>query len=116
MFRSCSTSCYCSYFYYCWVMFQVSQCLNKTFIVFEGGGRQLAQTGRPMVRMAQKLQRLKVALEVWNKNIFGHIGQSIKVAEDNILVAETTYDACPFEYNMQQLCVAKQVLSECLER
>src|SRR4051812_18810789 len=68
-----------------------------------------------MQKFAMKFKTLKKALQVWNKQIFGNIQQSIRFAEDELTLAELEYDTSPFEYNKIKLCQSRQNLNDKLE-
>lgn len=44
--------------------------------------------GRPMVRFFNKLKEVERRLQVWNREIFGQVGQRVKHAEDQVLAME----------------------------
>ncbi|KAK4425060.1 hypothetical protein Salat_1699600 [Sesamum alatum] len=53
-----------------------------------------------MLKLAEKLRRLKQRLKHWNKLVFGDVFQNIKTAEAAVLLTEGEYDASLSDDNL----------------
>lgn len=71
--------------------------------------------GKPLVRFAMKLKRLKQRLKDWNKEVYGNIHQEVKDAEDEAIKMEAIWDSSPFEANKINFCMAQERLNAKLE-
>ena len=58
---------------------------------------------------------VKSKLKIWNKEIFGNIGQNIKIAEEEVLKLQAIFDDTPTEANKRTLCRAQQILEDKLD-
>nr|XP_027096078.1 uncharacterized protein LOC113715975 [Coffea arabica] len=59
---------------------------------------------------AQKLRKVKAALRIWSRNVFGDIFESVKVAEQRAFKAELSYDDDASEANLVELHEAQAQL------
>ncbi|KAL0378721.1 UNVERIFIED_CONTAM: hypothetical protein Sradi_3177600 [Sesamum radiatum] len=67
-----------------------------------------------MLRLKEKLSRLKQHLHHWNKDIFGNIFQHLKDAEPKVEQAERRYDADPTESNLIEMYQVTALLQHVL--
>lgn len=63
--------------------------------------------GRPMVKFAKKLFRLRKVLAIWNRTTFGRIDQQVHNAEDEVLARENDFEASPSEEARAALSLAQ---------
>ncbi|XP_019190133.1 PREDICTED: uncharacterized protein LOC109184574 [Ipomoea nil] len=63
----------------------------------------LPADGGGMRALAYKLKRLKIALKVWNKEIFGNVFDRVKVLEAGVAAAKHTYASNPSEESRASL-------------
>ncbi|KAL0447058.1 UNVERIFIED_CONTAM: hypothetical protein Slati_1833700 [Sesamum latifolium] len=80
---------------------------NFMTVVQDSWNQPSSLTG--MLRLAEKLQRLKACLKQWNKEIFGNIFDQLSQAEESVRQAERKYDEEPTDLNLMamNLCTAK---------
>lgn len=55
-----------------------------------------------MVSFAGKLKRLKNYLLLWNKEVFDNVQNNLKIAEEELNIAERELDANPSDSNSQR--------------
>lgn len=56
-----------------------------------------------MLKLKEKLMRLKQRLKQWNKETFGHIFLNLMYAKENCELAEITYDRDPLDVNLIEM-------------
>ncbi|KAL0367744.1 UNVERIFIED_CONTAM: hypothetical protein Sradi_3664500 [Sesamum radiatum] len=80
---------------------------NFMTVVQDSWNQPSSLTG--MLRLAEKLRRLKACLKQWNKEIFGNILDQLSQAEESVHQAERKYDEEPTDLNLMamNLCTAK---------
>ncbi|XP_071940073.1 uncharacterized protein [Coffea arabica] len=70
--------------------------------------------GRPLQRLAAKLQHVKRALQLWSRVHFGNIFDAVKQAEEAVMAAEAAFDSDNSQHQWLALQEARAVMRQSL--